>query len=56
MVSNETVGKLARMSSKATKSTWVSRNTMKVARLATTRAAYGLIDARLRRHATNRRS
>src|SRR5580765_187658 len=42
IVAKETAGKLARMSSKATKRTWVSRNTMKAARLATASTAQGL--------------
>jgi hypothetical protein len=41
MVVNDTVGKLDRMSSKATNSTWASRNTMKEARLATASVARG---------------
>jgi hypothetical protein len=47
MVVNDTDGKLERMSSKATKSTWASRKTMKAARLATASTTHGLAGGRL---------
>ena len=47
MVVNDTDGKLERMSSKATKSTWASRKTMKAARLATPSTTHGLTGGRV---------